>query len=99
MSADPSAVGSRVALVTFVQGLRDEFRADPDVWENNDLARFLSALAAWIDDSPGYWSNQAIQSPASQTGRGLRSRYKLRPATSDFVNPRRAQRTSRRSRR
>ncbi|MGW0821644.1 DUF7660 family protein [Streptomyces sp. NPDC002845] len=28
-------------------------------WENRTLDRFLDALAAWIDDSPGWYRNFA----------------------------------------
>ncbi len=57
MLTDHSNVGSREDLVAYINRLRDEYRADPEAWENNSLERFLDALAAWIDDSPGYWSN------------------------------------------
>lgn len=63
MPAEPSAVTSREALVAFILALRDEHRADPDAWENNDLSRFLDSLAAWVDDSPGYWANQGRPEP------------------------------------
>jgi hypothetical protein len=63
MAVEPSAVAHRDELVAFIAALRDEHRAEPDAWENNDLSRFLSALAAWIDDSPGYWTNQGRPEP------------------------------------
>jgi hypothetical protein len=58
-----TAVTSRDELVAFIAGLRDEHRADPDGWENSDLSRFLDALAAWVDDSPGYWANVGEPEP------------------------------------
>ena len=65
MPVEPwAAVTSRDELVAFIAALRDEHRADPDGWENNDLSRFLEALAAWVEDSPGYWAN--IEQPEPQ---------------------------------
>jgi hypothetical protein len=32
-------------------------------WENPDLARYLGALAAWIDDMDGYFKNQNLSTP------------------------------------
>ncbi|MGW5367138.1 DUF7660 family protein [Streptomyces sp. NPDC004009] len=34
-------------------------------WENADLAGFLEALAAWIDDADGWYSNAGRDLPAS----------------------------------
>ena len=58
-----SAVTRRDELVAFIAALRDEHRADPEVWENNDLSRFLDALAASVVDSPGYWANEGRAQP------------------------------------
>ncbi|WP_420822752.1 DUF7660 family protein [Streptomyces atratus] len=35
-----------------------------DAWENNTLATFLEALAAWVDDSPGWYQNFGKDLPA-----------------------------------
>jgi hypothetical protein len=63
MTGDNPTVRSREDLVAFVRGLRDEYRAEPERWENNDLGRYLDALAAWIADSPGYWQNRGEPAP------------------------------------
>ncbi|MFE7839602.1 hypothetical protein ACFU53_27175 [Streptomyces sp. NPDC057474] len=33
-------------------------------WENADLASFLAALAAWIDDADGWYNNATRNLPA-----------------------------------
>ena len=63
MTRDNSTVVTREALADFVRALRDEHRTEPEAWENNDLDRFLDALAAWITDSPGYWENRDEPAP------------------------------------
>jgi hypothetical protein len=63
VAAEPSAVRTREGLVAFIGALIDEYRANPEGWENGDLPRFLASLAAWIDDSPGYWTNQGLPEP------------------------------------
>ncbi|MER7538727.1 hypothetical protein ABTX77_28635 [Streptomyces sp. NPDC097704] len=50
MSLEPR---SRDELVSFLQGLHQEFRARGHEWENNTLDGFLEALAAWVHDAPG----------------------------------------------
>lgn len=83
MPPDPLDVGLRQDLATFVEALGSEYRADPKACENNDLDRFLAALPAWIDDSPGYWATAASPSRCSPIGLGWPSRCAQREATSD----------------
>ncbi len=45
MAFEPSAIVSRVDLVAFVEA--DDYRADPERWENDDLPSFLDALSRW----------------------------------------------------
>jgi hypothetical protein len=33
-------------------------------WENNTPDRYLEALAAWLDDCPGYYANQRMPVPS-----------------------------------
>ena len=49
--------------MAYIGALRDEYRCNPDSWENNDLERFLDALASWVEDSPGYWANMGQAEP------------------------------------
>lgn len=64
MGTEPASVASREELVAFINALRDEYRADPAQWENNGLDGFLDALAAWVNDSPGYWANAGEPEPS-----------------------------------
>ncbi|WP_340377820.1 hypothetical protein U5640_24025 [Streptomyces sp. SS7] len=50
-------VTSREELVAFIAQLRDDFVERGDQWENATLDRFLDALTAWIDASPGWYRN------------------------------------------
>lgn len=50
-------------FVSFVSELSEDFINDPESWENNNLGTFLKALAAWVDDSDGYYINQGKQIP------------------------------------
>ena len=60
---EPSQVRSRTELLTFVRKLHERYVADRDAWENNSLDRFLEALAAWIDDLPGWFRNRGQDEP------------------------------------
>ncbi|HEY7640447.1 MAG TPA: hypothetical protein VH814_12030 [Steroidobacteraceae bacterium] len=57
MKLDPSAVATREQLARFVETFRADLLENPEQWENATLERFLSALASYIDDVPGYLQN------------------------------------------
>ena len=50
-------VGSREELVVFIESLVEDFRSNPEKWENGNLERFLEAMAGWVDDMEGYYAN------------------------------------------
>ncbi|MFD9463015.1 hypothetical protein [Streptomyces sp. NPDC060027] len=65
MTTSPEHVGSREDLAAFVRSLHRSHGEDGSSWENPDLPSFLEALAAWIDDSGGWYSNTGRELPAS----------------------------------
>ncbi|MFF0598942.1 DUF7660 family protein [Streptomyces antibioticus] len=58
-------VRSRDDLVCFVRELRQDCLRRGHEWENLTLDRFLEALAAWMDDSPGWYQNVGKEIPES----------------------------------
>jgi hypothetical protein len=44
-------VNSRQTLADFVIVLLADYEANPDRWENRELAPFLEAMAAWLHDT------------------------------------------------
>ena len=48
---------TREDTVTTIRSLLSELQEKPDSWENPSLARYLDAMAAWLEDS-GRKSNQ-----------------------------------------
>jgi len=65
MTPSTEQVSSREDLAAFVRFLHHSHAEKGDSWENPDLARFLEALAAWIDDSDGWFSNAGRELPAN----------------------------------
>ncbi|WP_285571845.1 MULTISPECIES: DUF7660 family protein [unclassified Streptomyces] len=56
MSLTPgSEARSREELVAFVRELHQDYLRRGNEWENQSLDHFLGALAAWMDDSPGWY--------------------------------------------
>ncbi|MFJ9473062.1 DUF7660 family protein [Streptomyces caniferus] len=55
---------SREELAAFVRKLHQDFLQHGDAWDNNTLATFLEALAAWVHDSPGFYQNSGKELPA-----------------------------------
>jgi hypothetical protein len=65
MSLTPDdEIRSREELAAFVRKLHQDFLQQGDTWENNTLATFLEALAAWVHDSPGLYQNLGKEFPA-----------------------------------
>ncbi|MFI6107503.1 hypothetical protein [Streptomyces sp. NPDC051310] len=56
-------VRSREELVAFVRDLHQDYLRRGHTWENQTLDRFLEALAAWMDDSPGWYRKFGYELP------------------------------------
>ncbi|MGW1930936.1 DUF7660 family protein [Streptomyces sp. NPDC001919] len=56
-------VRNRDELVSFVRELHQDYVRRGDEWENRTLDHFLEALAAWMDDSPGWYRNAGEELP------------------------------------
>ena len=51
-------VRSRPDCAAFVRTLLGDLKDNPDEWENTTLEDYLEAVAAWIEDMPGYYKNE-----------------------------------------
>jgi len=56
---------SRAAFVDFIQLLRDDWKNNPESWENHALDRYLDAIAAWVSDMEGYYLNRGEPMPTN----------------------------------
>ncbi|MEU7114964.1 hypothetical protein [Streptomyces sp. NPDC046182] len=65
MTSSPDHVDSREDLAAFVRSLHRSNVDGGDSWDNADLAGFLEAMAAWIDDADGWYRNAGHELPAS----------------------------------
>ncbi|MEU9864189.1 hypothetical protein AB0D99_25270 [Streptomyces sp. NPDC047971] len=54
MPPAPDDVDSREGLASYVRSLHQSCVEGGDSWENADLAGFLEALAAWVEDADGW---------------------------------------------
>ncbi|WP_455681889.1 DUF7660 family protein [Streptomyces tanashiensis] len=52
-------------MAAFVRFLNRSHADGSDSWDNTDLAGFLEALAAWIDDVDGWYRNAGRELPAN----------------------------------
>ena len=64
-------VESRADFAGFVGSLLADLREKPEEWENNDLASFLGAVKAWIEDMDGYYKNIGERTPEHPSWRTL----------------------------
>jgi hypothetical protein len=60
-------VHSREDLAAFIRALLCQLREKPEDWENQDLASFLEAMAAWIEDMEGYYKGRGEAVPKQPT--------------------------------
>lgn len=50
-------VNTKAEFVKFLERLQADLKQNPNAWENPSLDRYLGAMAAWVDDSGGYYRN------------------------------------------
>jgi hypothetical protein len=50
-------------LAEFIRLLRQNYVDNPQSWENDNLSAYLDAMAAWVDDSEGYFKNHSQPLP------------------------------------
>lgn len=60
-------ISSRNDFISFLKTLRHDMEENPETWVNNDLPRFLDALAAWVNDMDGYYINNKLDVPENPT--------------------------------
>lgn len=57
-------INTRTDFVEFVRALSKDYKQNKAEWENDDIGSFLEALAAWVEDIEGYYSNQGLTVPS-----------------------------------
>ncbi len=60
-------VHGREDFARFLQAFRESLLAEPEKWENQDLASFLEAMTRWTEDMPGYFKNRGEPLPDPPT--------------------------------
>jgi len=66
---ETSNLSSRQDLIRFMRSLSQGFTQSPDSWENRDIASYLDAMAAWLEDMDGYYENREQAIPRRPTWR------------------------------
>jgi hypothetical protein len=64
-------VDSRDAFEAFLRALLQDLQQRPAEWGNRDLASFLEAMGAWVQDMDGYFQNQGERVPEQPTWKTL----------------------------
>ena len=58
-----NSIQDRGGFVSLVRDLVCELKDRPSAWENQDLATYLDALAAWVEDMDGYFQHKGEHGP------------------------------------
>lgn len=56
-------IKTREDFTNFLAELQKDFQTNPSTWENKTVDSFLTAMAAWIQDSDGYYQNHGQSIP------------------------------------
>jgi hypothetical protein len=64
-------IRSRADFAEFVGALITDLRDKPEEWENEDLASFLAAVKAWVEDMDGYFKNIGERTPEQPSWKTL----------------------------
>lgn len=60
-------ISNKEQLAVFVAKLQDDFVSSAEDWENQDIGRYLAAIAAWLTDMDGYYTNLGKEPPINPT--------------------------------
>jgi len=63
MTNPTDSIHSREDFIAFVNALSKDFQDNPDEWENDNIGRYLEALAAWTHDMDGLYHNTGETPP------------------------------------
>lgn len=66
-----AAIETKADLVAFIQALGRDLKTNSKEWENATLARYLTALASWVEDSDGYYRNHGMDPPRAPSWRNV----------------------------
>ena len=56
-------VGSKEELLSFLGLLINDFKNNPDEWENKSVESFIEGMQSWVEDMEGYYENNNIPIP------------------------------------
>lgn len=56
-------VEKREDFVNFVRMLGKDSKDKPEQWENVNIADYLEAIGAWVNDMDGYYKNNGLPVP------------------------------------
>ncbi|MGI5473310.1 DUF7660 family protein [Streptomyces sp. CA-132043] len=59
-------VSSMESLADFLQSASEDFRNNPEGWENRDLESFLEAMSAWISGSDAWYERFGLPQPPDE---------------------------------
>ncbi|MFF7237691.1 hypothetical protein [Streptomyces collinus] len=78
MTTSPDHVASREDLAAFVLSPYRSYIDEGASWSNADLSAFLEALAAWIADADGWYSNAGRPMPSNFRDSGAVARSSVK---------------------
>lgn len=58
-----SKIKSKSEFICFLRDLKEDYIDNLQTWENRDIGNFLEAMASWIEDMDGFYTNQGLSVP------------------------------------
>lgn len=62
---DVNFIKNKADFVRFVKMLADDLKNNPERWSNMTLPVFLEAIAGWVEDMDGYYTNKGLSVPSN----------------------------------
>lgn len=56
-------IKTREDFVSFLNNLRKDYLDNISSWENRDIETYLEAMASWVEDMDGFYTNQGLPIP------------------------------------
>ncbi len=61
--SDVRKIQTKQDFISFLIYLKKDYLENLSTWENRDIGAFLEAMASWVEDMDGFYTNQGLPIP------------------------------------
>ena len=60
---EPNDIKSKEEFISFLLKMQEDKNNNDSEWENKSIESYLEAIASWVEDMDGYYSNMNLSKP------------------------------------